>query len=282
MQGQSLFLQNQLRFKSLQQQSEGEKELADLAMQAQDKGNDPLAVTYDGNNPYTLKHWGDVQHQYSMSQVGQKEQQTRTYINEALKGFLPEDFAQFVQYPRGPKGLPTEEGWKFFNAAAARAQARKEKVEDVRFGVKDTSLQKNITAIYQLEKEAGLLMENGDTVGAKEKQDQAALMREQMKGQNVVIGYDENNRPIVQIGKGGSATIGTQTKLQENMVQFENSLELMSSLQNRIKSGDVVRLVGNMSGTITSPAWPDDRQPSRIQSRTELGTQKVCSLPGDT
>lgn len=126
MHGEQAALRGVMAFKSLQQQTEGEKELAVLASEAAAKGNDPLAVPYMGTNPFTQKMWGNAQLQYSRGLVQKRLDSDKVRLNKMVDELGIEDRSAFLQMPRGDDGMPTQEGWSFLNAATTRAQVRKD------------------------------------------------------------------------------------------------------------------------------------------------------------
>ncbi len=89
------------------------------------------------------------------------------------------------------------------------------------------------------------------------------------------MGYDDQGRPIMQRATGGAslATVGMQTQSQEKLAQFQNSLELMNTLQKQLQPGDVgVRgkvgeVVVDKTLAQLNPAWAVG---SRIDARTAL------------
>lgn len=125
LQGQSLLLRNELAFKQMQQSAASERELADLASQAADKGNNPLEVQYMGANPITQKSWGNVQLQYSRGLVAKRLDSDRVRINKLVDSLTPEKRSIFLQIPRGDDGMPTPEGWAYLNQATSEMAKQK-------------------------------------------------------------------------------------------------------------------------------------------------------------
>jgi len=273
LQGQSLALRGAMEFQKMQQQLDSDKELASLWAKTKSSGGDPTNIPYEGNNPITRNFWTDAQVQYSRSTANLARQEHIKTLNDMMAKLDLPDFVAASNMPDSPTGLPTDEKMTFIRGAAQKRMSRELLIQAAKMDEKPTQLQKNVQDIFTLEDEATQLLSKGDKTGAKSKQDQAALMRENLKGQNMVLGYDDQGRPIVTIGKGAGPTIATQSDLQKKMVKYENAVELISYLENNLRSGHlgIKGVIGENIGDRLLPQFGfDTSNKERVDVRTAM------------
>ncbi len=134
----------------------------------------------------------------------------------------------------------------------------------------------------------------GNKVLEKQLQDRSELLRNQLKGQEVVTGWDDQGRPIVRVGKGGGgATVATQSQAQQKLLKYENTMEVMNRLDNVLKPEHLgVRGVGGewivdkgLQQLAEIAGTPDVGSEGRIESRkliVALREGLMRELSGDT
>lgn len=94
-----------------------------------------------------------------------------------------------------------------------------------------------VEEIQSSEQAANKAESAGDTGRAQQLRDRATMLRESMKGQQIVTGYDDQGRPIITMGKGAAPTVATQSEAQRKLLRYENSLELMNHLTQNLQAG---------------------------------------------
>lgn len=130
--------------------------------------------------------------------------------------------------------------------------------------------------IYDEIERAERLANEADASGnkplAQQLRDRATFLREQSKGQEEVIGYDDNNRPIIRRGKGvgNQPTVATASRAQQKLQKYENATEIINRLQQGLKAGHV-----GLAGLAGEYLW--DR--GLVQLANLMGDQTAAANP---
>lgn len=99
----------------------------------------------------------------------------------------------------------------------------------------------------------------------------------------IVVGMDDNNRPVVTIGgpgkSGKGATVGTLSRGQEKMVKYENATQLLNTLSSNLRPMDVgaAGVVGEYVGDRILPQIPGfegSLSGKRVENRAILGAAR--------
>jgi len=94
------------------------------------------------------------------------------------------------------------------------------------------------------------------------------------KGRSIYMGMDDNGKPIFQMTEGGAEpTVAMQSQAQEKLVQFQNTLELMNTLEHQLKP-EHVGIKGKVGEVVVDKTlaqfMPGVAVGERIDARTAL------------
>lgn len=276
LQAKSLMLQNNIRMQQLKQQTDAEGDVAAWSQEVQQAGGGPEAILntpFFKANPHAVNTVNSIKLNASRALVEQRLNSDRIEANKLADSLSPEDRAIFYTKPRNPNGTPSAEGWQFLREAAARATERQKKLDEFKMEDKPTSQMKNIEAIFQFENKAKALDEAGDVESANQFREQATMLRDQLKGQDMEITTDDQGRMMFRMGKGLKPTVATQTQAQQKLIKYENAMELINYLQQNMKAGHlgVSGLLGETIGDKLLPQFGiDTSNQKRVDVRTSL------------
>ena len=120
-----------------------------------------------------------------------------------------------------------------------RLELQTEKEKAAAKSPKETAAIKNIEKINEWEQQAKEAEAAGDLQTAKDLRKNSSMVQEQLKGWGMTMGYDDQGRPIMTMGKGSQPTVATQTMAQGKLLQYENATQLMNWLSNNLTDSHV-------------------------------------------
>lgn len=189
-------------------------------------------------------------------------------FSESLNGIDPEARAAIRAMPLNPDGSPSAPQWKALSDARAKS------------GLPPVGAPKPpasvavVDEILASEQQAIEAERTGDKVKAQQLRDRAALLRESGKGTEVVTGYDDQGRPIIRMGKNlSTATVATQSQAQQKLLRYENTIQLLNHLDNRLKPEHLgaVGVTGEwLMDRGMSQLFPELANKERIDARSTL------------
>lgn len=194
----------------------------------------------------------------------------QTEFIKGQEGILPADRAKIKALPANRDGSISEQQWNFLNESRTRAGLPGVGITTPT----QTAAEKNVDAILKAEQGAAAAEASGDKEASKMLRDKAAMLRAEISGQQIMMGQDNEGRPIIRIGKDmGSPTVATQSRAQEKLLKYENSMELLTQLEKNLKPEHVgvQGAAGEMFLDRTLAQFvPGAADTNRIEARTAL------------